>query len=115
MQLHPPPEYKLKIENQDQHDALVFLCELNAFGALGTFDLLCRHIRFLVLAKEVKGKATYSVTLRAHEAIELCNIIGHTNSSLKGKLSEYNATLYQDWANSIHKATTEYYLTKINA
>jgi len=108
--LHPPPIYKLKIKNDSEHQALIYLCQLNANGHYNSHNLLSIHIRFIMLAKEVKGKEKYSIELRAHEAIELCNIINFTNTSLEGKLSIYNSTLYQRWANSINENIVSYLL-----
>ncbi len=117
--LHPPPTYKLKITNADEHDALVWFCNRNAYGAMDTFDLLARQLRFMVLAKEVTGKHKYTLTLKAQEALQLSNIIAKTlgwyDANPEQTLSPYNQSLYRGWRNDILKLIQTYYITKINA
>lgn len=113
--LHPPPAYKLKVETPDEHHALVLLCELCADGSISTTDLLARHIRFKVLEKEAKGKNTYSISLTAHDALQLSTMLYMVENRLKYKLASYNRALYLRWAGSIHQATQNYYVFKINA
>ena len=106
----PPPTYKLKIETHSEHEALILLCELNANGLYSSYRLLARYIRFLVLAKEIKGKVTYKIELKAHEALAFTDIVNNTLNILEGKLSPYNRVLYQSWTNDITQNLVSYYL-----
>jgi hypothetical protein len=107
----PPPTYKLKIETDSEHQALVLLCEINANGLYSAYRLLSRHIRFLILAKEIKGKAVYKIELKAHEALAFTEIVNNTLNTLEGKLSAYNRVLYQSWNNDINQNLVTYYLS----
>lgn len=108
----PPPKYKLKVNNADEHQALLYMCNSIVTGQISAVDMLARQVGFAALVKEVEGKTKYRINLSPTEA---CTFRAMCHDTIKYIEPEpYNRALYQRWANDIHQQHTQYY-TLINA